>query len=81
MSHSSWRFSLIAGLVLAFLWAHPPPTEGCIDGEVVALSYANLYFNQVVNASLGFNTTMWFQQQVNDSYWWQYNKNLTWAFT
>jgi hypothetical protein len=80
------RWGSSAGRFLAIflglaLFLNPPQTAlGDCDGGPIAPSSATCQFTQAANASLGLNATIWFQQPVNDSWWWAEYGNLTWAF-
>jgi hypothetical protein len=71
---------LVLSLFLLLLSPPSSPTASCEPGGEVALRFAYCHFNQAANASLGLNATSWFQYPFNDSYWWAWYGNLTWAF-
>lgn len=71
---------LVLSLFLLLLWSPSSPAASCERGGEVALRFAYCHFNQAVNTSLGLNATTWFQYPFNDSYWWAWYGNLTWAF-
>ncbi len=73
----SWGRSVpLIVLLLAFWISEPTP----VQGGLVAGSLAFCEFTGEVNASLGLNATVWFQRPFNDSWTWEHNSTLTWAF-
>ena len=72
----------ITVLVMTLLFVHPTPVKsdwGRNSGPF-ADGIATCQFTNVVNDSLGLNSTIWLNYQINDSRIWEANGTLTWAF-
>ncbi|MFW9917537.1 MAG: hypothetical protein ACFFGZ_18195 [Candidatus Thorarchaeota archaeon] len=71
------RILFLTVLLTGFWLIQPIPTNG---SGIAAYQVATCHFTHVVNDSLGLNATIWFERLINDSWMWEHNGTLTWAF-